>query len=69
MKGIVDRIEGDFLVVELENEQMIDIPREKLRQAKEGDAIIINGDTISIDKQETKKREERIKNLFDDLLE
>lgn len=69
MKGIVDRIEGEFLVVELENEEMIDIPRKKARHAKEGDALIIEGDTIRIDSEETKRRAEHIRDLFDDLLE
>ena len=69
MKGIVDRIEGDFLVVELENGDMLDIAIERALKAKEGDVILIEEDHITIDDEETIKRRENIKNLFDDLME
>lgn len=69
MRGIVDRIEGDFLVVELETEEIIDIPIKEVRDAKEGDVLIINKEEIKIDKEETKKRTKYIENLFNDLLE
>ena len=69
MKGIVDRIEGDFLVVELENLEMVDISIDQAPEAKEGDVIIIEQDSITVDKEETRKREEKIRRLFNDLLE
>lgn len=69
MKGIVDRIEGDFLVVELENLEMVDISIDQAPDAKEGDVIIIKEGSITIDREETRKREERIRKLFNDLLE
>lgn len=69
MRGIVDRIEGDFLVVELETEEMIEIPIEKVKDAKEGDVLIITKEDITVDKEETKNRKEYIENLFNNLLE
>ena len=69
MKGIVDRIEGDFLVVELENLEMVDISNDQAPEAKKGDVIIIEQDSITVDKEETRKREEKIRRLFNDLLE
>lgn len=68
MKGIVDRIEGEFLVVELENGDMIDIPIEKVLKAKEGDVLLI-AEEITIDEEETKRRSVDVRKLFDDLLE
>lgn len=69
MKGIVDRIEGDFLVVELENLEMVDISTSRAPEAREGDVLIIKERCITVDKEETMKREEKIKQLFHDLLE
>lgn len=69
MKGVVDRIEGKFLVVELEDGNMLDIPVEKAQNAKEGDVILIEGDSIRVDAEDTKRRSENIKKLFDELLE
>lgn len=69
MKGIVDRIEGDFLVVELENLEMVDISTSRAPEAREGDVLIIKEDGITVNKEETIKREKRIKQLFNDLLE
>lgn len=69
MKGVVDRIEGKFLVVELEDGNMLDIPVEKASNAKEGDVILIEGDSIRVDAEDTKRRSENIKKLFDELLE
>ncbi|MBR2133144.1 MAG: DUF3006 domain-containing protein [Eubacterium sp.] len=63
MKWIVDRIEEGFAVVEAENEKMYNIPLDALEKGvKEGDVI-----NVSVDKSETKKREEYIEKLMDDL--
>ncbi|KNF09964.1 protein of unknown function DUF3006 [Gottschalkia purinilytica] len=70
MKGIIDRFEGDLAIVELENDKMININIKKLpSEAKEGSVIIIEDEIITIDKEETKKREEHIKKLLDDIFE
>ena len=66
MKIIVDRFEGDFAVVELENGQMIDCPKILLpNNAKEGSII-----TIMVDEAATNEKlqeiTERMNSLFKD---
>jgi hypothetical protein len=59
MQYTIDRFEGNFAVVELENETFVNIPRSAIpSEAKEGDVI-----TVMVDKGETEKREKRIKEL------
>jgi hypothetical protein len=68
MKVMIDRFEGDFAVCEKEDKTMIDIERRKIpAEAKEGDALLVEGNKIIIDEEETKKREERIEDLTKDL--
>lgn len=63
MNFIIDRFEGDYAVVELENKEMIDIPRTILPVgAKEGDII-----NISIQETETEKQKKRIQDKFNSL--
>lgn len=63
MNFIIDRFEGDYAVVELENKEMVDIPRAILPvEAKEGDVI-----NISIQETETENRKKRIQDKFNSL--
>ncbi|MEA4895136.1 MAG: DUF3006 domain-containing protein [Oscillospiraceae bacterium] len=63
MRFIIDRFEGQLAVAELESKNLINIPREILPVGtKEGTVI-----NIEIDYEETKKREDGIKRLMDDL--
>ncbi|MDR7855460.1 DUF3006 domain-containing protein [Tissierella sp.] len=63
MKITIDRFEEEFAIVELENKEMINIPRVILPiEAKEGDII-----TISVDQGETEERKNRIQSKFDRL--
>lgn len=63
MSFIIDRFEGEFAVVELENKEIIDIPRAILPvDAKEGDVII-----ISIEETETENQKKRIQDKFNSL--
>lgn len=63
MKFIIDRFEGDYAVVELENKKMANVPKDILpEEAVEGSVI-----SIVIDEDETMKRKEKIKKLIDDL--
>lgn len=65
MKVTVDRFEGEFAVVEMPNKQMVNMPKVLLpKLTKEGDVI-----DISIDDEETERRNERIKKLADDVWE
>ena len=70
MKMIIDRFEGLYAVCEKEDRTMIDIKRITLPyQAKEGDVLIINSNTITIDINETEKRRKEIQKLTEDLWE
>lgn len=70
MKVIIDRFEGDFAVCETENRQMININKGDITfDAKEGDVLIIEGDTIELDVEETRKRKQTAQRLVDDLWE
>ena len=62
-KLIIDRFEGDFAVCETEALEFIDIPKAALPSgAKEGDVL-----TISLDKEETESRKEKIEGLMNSL--
>lgn len=64
MKVIIDRFEGAFAVVEMEDKTMVDIPKVLVPDAKEGDVI-----DISIDISGTDARKKRIDKLMGDLWE
>ena len=70
MKVTIDRFEGKFAVCEKENREMIDIKKDKLPEtAKEGDILIIDGDVITVDREQTTQRKEEIQDLFNRLKE
>jgi len=60
MKLIIDRFEGDFAVVELEDMSTVNIPRVLVPDGKEGDIV-------TIEVSEDKDRHERIEKLADSL--
>ncbi len=64
MKGIIDRFENNYAVVEIEIGKTVLIPREIVKEAEEQDII-----EITIKKQETKKRKEAMKKLMDQVFE
>lgn len=65
MKIIIDRFEGDFAIVELQNKKMVNIPKAIIPpEAVEGDVI-----SIEINREETDERKSKIKNLMYDLWE
>lgn len=68
MKGIIDRFEGDYAVVEFEGRKMKDILREEIvPEAKEGDVIILVGGKYQVDQEETQKRKVEIAKLTKDI--
>lgn len=70
MRVIIDRFEGDYVICEKEDQGMIDLPRNIIpKKAKEGDVLIINGDQITLDLDETEKRKKRIKKMTENLWE
>ncbi|CDF12343.1 putative uncharacterized protein [Mycoplasma sp. CAG:776] len=64
MKVIIDRFEGEYAVVELEVGKFVNMPKELVPDAHEGDVI-----NIFIDEKETKRRKEHISELMNDLFE
>ncbi len=65
MKVIIDRFEGEYAVVELEDRTMVNMPRRLVPEnAREGDVL-----NIEIDMDSTRERKERINRLMDELWE
>ena len=59
---IIDRFEGDYAVIEV-NDEFINIPKSTIpKEAKEGDVL-----RFIIDSDETAKRKQRITGLMDKL--
>lgn len=68
IRGIIDRFEGDIAIIEIDG-QTQDYERSLLpAEAKAGDVVIL-GDSITIDREGTKERRERVKRLMNDLWE
>lgn len=63
MKIIIDRIENDFVVVELPNGKTLDIPCSLLPDATEGDVYSIDKDSSETDDR-TKRIKGKMNNLF-----
>lgn len=62
MQVVIDRIEEDYIVLELENGNIIDVPKELIPGAREGDIV-----DIYINRDETNEKKEEVKKLMDDL--
>ena len=62
MTFTIDRIEGNYLIVELENGKIINLPKELIPNAKENDIY-----AITLNRDEMKKRKNNINNLINDL--
>ena len=67
MKGIIDRFEGEYAVVELSDGKMIDIDRSQLPMEAEEGMVIDISSSININLGETKRRKEEIEKLTEDL--
>lgn len=66
MIGIVDRFEGDFSIIELQNGEMKKIKKEKLsNDICEGDVIEFIDGYIKKSYEKTKERKEYIKKLME----
>ncbi len=64
MDVIVDRIEGDYAVVEIDKGNMVNLPIELVPNVKEGDVV-----TITINKDKTEKRKKTIEELMNSVFE
>ncbi len=70
MKVTIDRFESGFAVCETEDCSIINIEISKLpKGAKQGDVLIIQEDSITIDENETNKQKNEIKTLMDEVWE
>lgn len=70
-KGTIDRFEGEWAVVEMEDGEFLDIQLETLpSEAVEGSVILIGEDgKVFVSNKETDSQRERVKNLMDRLFE
>jgi ribosomal protein L21E len=69
MKGIIDRFEGDIAVVDIDGKTK-DFPKKIFpKEAKTGDVVVIEGDSVKVLKEETEKRRKEIERLMDELFE
>ena len=67
-KYIVDRIEGDMVVLEdLSTKKIKNVSIEKLPKVKEGDALKYENKEYALDNETKSKREEDIKAKFERL--
>lgn len=65
MKIIIDRFEGEFAVVELEDKIIVDMPKALVpKGSREGDVL-----EIIINKSETENRKKRIEKMCEGLWE
>lgn len=63
MRLIIERFEGNFAVVELDNKETVNMPKILLPEgAKEGDII-----DIEINEQKTRERRQKMENKMNDL--
>lgn len=69
MKGIVDRFEGDFVVIEIEGKTQ-DIARTIVNEGVAiGDVVVLKGEKWFTDKVATENRSRAIKSLLDTVWE
>ena len=62
MKLIIDRVEGEWLVAQMPDGDMVQLPRKLLPEAKDGDVVV-----IEIDPSERAKREQAVQQLMSEL--
>ncbi|WP_394514214.1 DUF3006 domain-containing protein [Priestia aryabhattai] len=69
IKGIIDRFEEGFAVVEIEGKTK-DYPKDIFpREIQIGDVVYITGDKVEIDRRETKKLAKEIEDLMNEVWE
>ncbi|MGK7379788.1 DUF3006 domain-containing protein [Planococcus sp. 1R117A] len=69
IKGIIDRFEGDMAVVEIEGVTQ-DFKKSLFPETAEpGDFVEIDGNRVTILKDETEKRRKEVEKLIDELWE
>lgn len=69
MRGIIDRFEGNYAVVELQDGKIINVDKIQLPTGIEEGMVVDISENITINIDETKKRKEEIEKLTEDLWE
>jgi hypothetical protein len=69
MKGIVDRFEGEFVVIEIDGVTKDIMKSDVDDHVKAGDSVLFLDSKWIVDENETKKRSKEIKKLMDDVWE
>ena len=65
---VIDRIEGSFAVIELNDGTMVNIPKNKiLGDFKEGDILVEDSEFFKVDSELTKKRKDEIEHMMKDM--
>lgn len=64
MKVIIDRIEGDSVIVEIGVGKIVSVPKILFQNAKEGDVF-----KIEVDTKETEMRRKKVQKLMNNLFE
>lgn len=63
-KFSVDRIEGNFYILESENNTYIDVPKDQVEHAREGDIVFLSSDGVyRVDLNETEKQKKELYKL------
>lgn len=69
-KGVIDRFEGDWAVIELEDGAIIDIPISNLpSNVSEGSLVLIKGNKATLLAEDTRARRRYIDELMEELFE
>jgi hypothetical protein len=68
LQMIIDRFEGNFAVCEKAGGQLTRIARSKIpAEAREGDVLLLENDSLTIDIQATAERKKSVLNKFQNL--
>jgi len=70
-KGTIDRFEGDFAVIELDDMTMLSVPKNQMKgHLLEGDKVNLSDDGFwAKNTKATKEAKKRIRKMMDDLFE
>jgi hypothetical protein len=69
LKGIIDRFEGDFVVVEIKGKTKDFLRTQFPKEAQPGDVVIIEKFKITLAKDETDKLRKEIEELMNEVWE
>lgn len=62
---IIDRIEGDYIVIESPSGEMVNAEKNKIiGNFREGDCLILKNNYFIIDKEATEARQKEVENLM-----